>query len=235
MKVGILIFIMIAMVSGGQAEAQQKAKMMTVTGTVSDTTLSPVVGALIVVDGLDTGVTTTKSGTFKIKVSPDASSIGAYTTNLGSALTMFEGQDKITLVLDGTQVLKNFVPVMAEGEKEIEIGYGTVKKKNLTTDVGYIDAQSESNASYTNIYDMIRGKVPGVQVTGTKITIRGVSSINSSTDPLLVVDGVVVYTLDNISPRQVKSITVLKGSDAAIYGSRGAAGVIMITMMGTGR
>ena len=120
---------MIAMVSGGHAEAQKKGKMMTVTGTVSDTTLSPVVGALIVVDGLDTGVTTTKSGTFKIKVSPDASTIGAYTTNLGSALTMFEGQDKITLVLDGTQVLKNFVPVMAEGEREIEIGYGTVKKK----------------------------------------------------------------------------------------------------------
>ena len=110
-----------------------------------------------------------------------------------------------------------------------------MKKKNLTTDVGYIDAQDDSNASYTNIYDMIRGKVPGVQVTGNKITIRGVSSINSSTDPLLVVDGVVVYTIDNISPRQVKSITVLKGSDAAIYGSRGAAGVIMITMMGTGR
>ena len=110
---------MIAMVSGGQAEAQKKAKMMTVTGTVSDTTLSPIVGALIVVDGLDTGVTTTKSGTFKIKVSPDASSIGAYTTNLGSALTLFEGQDKITLVLDGTQVLKNFVPVLAEGDTEI--------------------------------------------------------------------------------------------------------------------
>ena len=125
--------------------------------------------------------------------------------------------------------------MLAEGDTEIEIGYGTVKKKNLTTDVGYIDAQDDSNASYTNIYDMIRGKVPGVQVTGNKITIRGVSSINSSTDPLLVVDGVVVYTIDNISPRQVKSITVLKGSDAAIYGSRGAAGVIMITMMGTGR
>ena len=226
---------MIAMVSGGQAEAQKKGKMMTVTGTVSDTTLSPVVGALIVVDGLDTGVTTTKSGTFKIKVSPDASSIGAYTTNLGSALTMFEGQDQITLVLDSTQVLKNFVPVMAEGEQDIEIGYGTVKKKNLTTDVGYIDAQDDSNASYTNIYDMIRGKVPGVQVTGRKITIRGVNSINPSTDPLFVVDGVIVNTIDHISPSQVKSITVLKGSDAAIYGSRGAGGVIMITMLGTGR
>jgi len=235
MKAGILMIAIIALVAGGRAEAQKQEKMITVTGTVSDTTMSPVAGALIVVDGLDSGVTTSKNGTFKVKVSPKAENIGAYTTNLGSAITMFEGQDKITLVLDGTQVLKNFVPVAAEGEMKIDIGYGSVKKKNLTTSVGYIDAQDESNASYTNIYEMIQGKVPGVQVSGQKITIRGISSINSSTDPLLVVDGIVVNSIDNISPRQVKSISVLKGSDAAIYGSRGAGGVIMITMMGTGK
>lgn len=227
--------IMIAMVAVNQAEGQKKWKMITVTGSVSDTTLSPVVGALIVVDGLDSGVTTKKNGTFKVRVSPDIMSIGAYTTNLGSAVTVFEGQDKIALVLDGTQVMKNFVPRSSEGDMDIEIGYGTTKKRNLTTDVGYIDAQDESYASYTNIYDLIRGKVPGVQVTGNKITIRGINSINSGTDPLFVVDGVVVNTIENINPRQVKSITVLKGSDAAIYGSRGAGGVIMITMLGAGR
>lgn len=225
----------IAMVAGSRAEAQKKEKLITVTGTVSDTTMAPVAGALIVVDGLDSGEITSEKGTFKVKVSPETGNIGAYTKNLGSAITVFEGQDKITLVLDGTQVLKNFVPVTADGETDIEIGYGTVKKKNLTTSVGYIDAQDESNASYTNIYEMIQGKVPGVQVSGNKITIRGINSINSGTDPLFVVDGIVVNSIDNISPRQVKSITVLKGSDAAIYGSRGAGGVIMITMIGTGR
>jgi TonB-dependent SusC/RagA subfamily outer membrane receptor len=235
MKAGILLVVIVAMVAGGRAEAQKKEKMITVTGTVSDTTMSPVAGALIVVDGLDTGVATSDKGTFKVKVSPETDNIGAYTTNLGSAITMFEGQDKITLVLDGTQVLKNFVPITADGEMNVEIGYGTVNKKNLTTSVGYIDAQDDSNASYTNIYEMIQGKVPGVQVTGNKITIRGINSINSGTDPLFVVDGIVVNSLDNISPRQVKSITVLKGSDAAIYGSRGAGGVIMITMIGAGR
>jgi TonB-dependent SusC/RagA subfamily outer membrane receptor len=235
MKARILILMMIALVAVSQAEGQKKGKPITVTGSVSDTTLSPIIGALIVVDGLDTGVTTGKNGTFKVKVKPEAMSIGAYTTNFGSAFTIFEGQDNITLILDGTQVMQNFVPRVTEGDRDIDVGYGTVKKKNLTTDVGYIDAQDDSNASYTNIYDMIRGKVPGVQVTGNKITIRGISSINSGTDPLFVVDGLVVNSVDNISPRQVKSITVLKGADAAIYGTRGANGVIMITMMGSGR
>lgn len=226
---------MIALVAVNQAEGQKKEKMVTVTGSVSDTTLSPIHGALIVVDGQDTGVTTGKNGTFKLKVSTDAMSIGAYTENFGSALTLIEGQNKITLVLDGSQAIKNFVPRWSEGDMDVEIGYGTAKKRNLTTDIGYIDAQDDSNASYTNIYDMMRGKVPGVQVTGNKITIRGINSINSGTDPLFVVDGIVVNSIDDISPRQVKSITVLKGSDAAIYGSRGAGGVIMITMVGANR
>lgn len=235
MKARILILILIALVAVGQAEGQKREKPVTVTGSVSDTTLAPIIGALIIIDGVETGVTTGKNGTFKVKVSRDATSIGAYTTNLGSAITAFEGQDKITLILDGTQVMQNFVPRVSDGDMDIDIGYGTTKRKNLTTDVGYIDAQNYANASYINIYDLIRGKVPGVQVTGNKITIRGVNSINSSTDPLFVVDGVVVNTIDNISPSQVKSITVLKGSDAAIYGTRGANGVIMITMMGSNR
>lgn len=225
----------IALVTVSHAEGQKKGKAVTVRGNVSDTTLSPVIGALIVVDGMDTGVTTGKNGTFKIKVSRDAENIGAYTTNLGSAITIFEGQEKITLVLDGTRVIKNFVPGNSEGDMEIDIGYGTAKKKNLTTDVGYIDAQDEAYGSYTNIYELIQGKVPGVQVTGNKITIRGIGTMNLSSDPLFVVDGIVVHSIENISPSQVKSISILKGSNAAIYGTRGANGVILITLMGSGR
>lgn len=227
--------IVIALVAVSHAEGQKKGKAVTVTGTVSDTSLSPVKGALIVVDGMDTGVTTGKNGTFKIKVSRDAENIGAYTTNLGSAITIFEGQEKITLVLDGTRVIKNFVPGNSEGDMEIDIGYGTAKKKNLTTDVGYIDAQDEAYGSYTNIYELIQGKVPGVQVTGNKITIRGIGTMNLSSDPLFVVDGIVVHSIDNISPSQVKSISILKGSNTAIYGTRGANGVILITLKGSGR
>ncbi len=230
-----MLLLMIFLVAGSQASGQKKGKTIKATGTVTDNNLLPIEGALIVVDGEGTGVTTNKKGAFRIRLNPDTHSVGVYTTTLGSALTLFEGQDLFNFVLDSNKALVNFVPQTAEGEQDIEIGYGTVKKKNLTTGVGYIDAQDDANASYTNIYDMIQGKVPGVQVTGCKITIRGVNSINLSTDPLFVVDGVIVNSIDHLNPRQVKSITVLKGSDAAIYGSRGAGGVIMITMLGTGR
>ncbi len=74
---------------------------------------------------------------------------------------------------------------------------------------------------------------PSIQVNGNKIVIRGVNSINS-TDPLLIVDGIIVSSIDYISPQMVKSIEILKGSDAAIYGSRGANGVVMITLIGAG-
>jgi TonB-dependent SusC/RagA subfamily outer membrane receptor len=113
-------------------------------------------------------------------------------------------------------------------DETINVGYGTVKRKNLTTQVGKIDGTNKKYAAYQNIYDMIRGELPGVQVRGKSILIQGPSSINLSTEPLLVVDGVIINSIDDISPRDVKSIEVLKGAAASIYGSRGANGVIMI-------
>lgn len=81
---------------------------------------------------------------------------------------------------------------------------------------------------------MLRGEVPGVQVYGKSIKIQGASSFIASTEPLLVVDGVAVSTIDDIQPRMVKSIEVLKGSAATIYGARGANGVILITLKSSG-
>jgi TonB-dependent SusC/RagA subfamily outer membrane receptor len=235
MKTKAILMIVMILVAAIQAEGQKRGKLMTVTGTVTDIEMHPVAGVLIVVDFQDSGTTTRKNGTFKIKISPDAKSVGAYTSNMGSAVTVFEGQKKIDFVLDGAEAMVNFAPAAREGENKIDIGYGTVNKKDVITDVGYIDGQTVDNASYSNIYDMIQGKVPGVDVVGNKITIRGVGSLNLSSDPLFVVDGVAVSSIDNISPREVKSITVLKGASAAIYGTRGANGVILITLIGSGR
>ncbi len=235
MKAKTILIVLIALIAGHHAEAQKKGKMITVTGTVTNVRLLPVSGALIVVDGQSSGITSKSSGTFKIKLRPDTRSVGAYTKNLGTALVMYEGQTVLDFVLDSTKVIPNFVPEMDEGDRKIDIGYGTVRKRDMTTQVGYIDGQSYANASYTDIYELIKGKVPGVQVTGNKILIRGINSINSDTGPLFVVDGIVVSSIDNIPPQQVKSITVLKGSDASIYGSRGAGGVILITLIGAGR
>jgi len=232
MKTRTLVLILAVIIAGGQAIGQKKPKSFTVTGTVTDTSMVPVSGALIVVDGESTGVFTRANGMYKLKLKPDVRSVGAYTADMGSVATLWDGSSVINLVLDGRIGLLNFTPEPPESEMKIDVGYGTKRKKDLTTDVGYIDGQDDVNASYTNIYDMIRGKVPGVQVSGNKITIRGINSINLSSDPLLVVDGVVVSSIDHISPRQVRSISVLKGSDAAIYGSRGAGGVILITLVG---
>ncbi len=227
--------IVMILVAAIQAEGQKRAKLITVTGTVTDTGMYPIGGALIVIDLQDSGTKTRKNGTFKIKVRPEVRSIGIYTSNMGSAVTLFEGQEKIDFVLDGTEAMVNFAPVVREGDTSVDIGYGTVRKKDVNTDVGYIDGQTVDNASYANIYDMIQGKVPGVEVVGNKITIRGPGSLNLSSDPLFVVDGVAVSSIDNINPREVKSISVLKGASAAIYGTRGANGVILITLVGSGR
>ncbi len=235
MKARTLLLILTVIIAAGQAMGQKKGKMVTVTGTVSDTAMAPVKGVLLITDGVSTGVVTKSDGTYRLRIRPDVRNLGAYTTNMGSAVTEYDGGNEVNFVLDGRKALKDFKFEMPEGEQVIDVAYGTVRRKDLTTDVGYIDAQSEENSGYTNIYDMIQGKVPGVSVTGNKITIRGVNSIMLSTDPLFVVDGVVVNSIDNISPRMVKSISVLKGSDAAIYGSRGAGGVILITLVGTRR
>jgi len=76
---------------------------------------------------------------------------------------------------------------------------------------------------------MIRGRFPGVEVSGKSIKVMGSSSLNVSTEPLFVVDGVIVNTIEDISPQNVKSIEVLKGPDASVYGTRGSNGVIVIT------
>jgi TonB-dependent SusC/RagA subfamily outer membrane receptor len=233
MKTRFLILLLIALLAGSQAEGQKKTKMITVTGEVTDTTMAPISGALIVVDWESSGATSRSNGTFRIKVRPETKTVGVYTSNLGSAITAYDGQTSLNFVLDGKEALRNFTPPESERDREINIGYATVKRKDLTTDVGYIDGQDEANKGYTNIYDMIRGKVPGVSVVGNSIVIRGVNSVNASSDPLLVVDGVTVSSIDNISPSMVKSISVLKGPDAAIYGSRGANGVLLITLIGS--
>ena len=99
------------------------------------------------------------------------------------------------------------------------------------TIIGY--GANDKYASYQNIYDMIRGEIPGVQVNGKSILIQGPSSINLSTEPLLVVDGITVSSIDDISPTMVKSIEVLKGAAASVYGSRGSNGVILISLRGS--
>lgn len=94
---------------------------------------------------------------------------------------------------------------------------------------GVINVRDSAVPVYQDIYDMIRGRVAGVEVSGRSIRIRGTNSLNVSTEPLFVVDGVIVREIDDIAPETVRSIEVLKGPDASAYGVRGSNGVIVIT------
>lgn len=122
---------------------------------------------------------------------------------------------------------------LSDNEESVNIGYGKVRKKDMTNSVGHI--KKDEHLVYNTIYDYLRAKVPGVIVERTgssteKIYVRGINTINSPTDPLIIVDGVEVEDISSINPYDVESIDVLKDTAAAIYGVRGTNGVIIITL-----
>ena len=118
-------------------------------------------------------------------------------------------------------------------DDSVNVGYGYTKKKHLTTSVSRVKVDKKDVQGYTNIAEYLQGRVPGLTVikqgASYKFLIRGMASINSSTDPLLVVNGQVVDNIDYLSPQDIKSVEVLKDASSSIYGSRGACGVILIT------
>ena len=214
---------------GSTIHAQKPAKKITITGEVRDQNKFPVPGANILIDDVNSNILTTQNGTYKIKVKRTAQKI-SIVSPAGLAEEAINGRTTINFNLKGSVLGQVKNQGMRPGDEEINIGYGNVKKRDLLQSVGKVDGTDKKYASYNSIYDMLKGEVAGVEVIGTSIRIRGTSSLMSGTQPLLVVDGVTVNSIDNILPMMVKSIEVLKGSGAAIYGSRGANGVILITL-----
>jgi len=234
MKTKIIICLLIGAFYFNPGYSQKVGKKITITGYVADQTHASIANAIIMIDGVKTNVSTDQKGYFKVKVKPESSKIGIFTFTNGVMEEEINGRHRINFTFQGSvpnQVSNNKTD---PDDEVVDIGYGKVKKRDLTTSVGNIDGTNSKYASYRSIYDMIRGELPGVQVNGNKITIQGISSINLSTDPLFVVDGQVVTSIDDIQPFLVKSINVLKGPSASIYGSRGANGVILINLKTAG-
>jgi len=233
MRTRIVFCLILAMISFNISSGQKAGKKITITGHVVDGTLAPVVNAIVLIDGQKTDKVTDENGRYRIKVKPGCSTIGILTMTNGIMEEPLDGRPTINFEFEGS------VPVQASGkvdpqDETIDIGYGNVKKRSMTGTVSKIDGTNPKYASYRSIYDMLRGEVPGVQVNGTSIRIQGASSLMLSTEPLFVVDGMVVNSISDIQPYAVKSIEILKGSSAAIYGSRGANGVILIKLTGAG-
>lgn len=189
MKRGIVLLMILSLIISENVEGHKNNKKNIVSGYVTDVNNQPVASAMILLDRQQTGVVTNKKGFFKVRITPDTRMIGAYSDVKGSAETPAEGGPEINIVLYGSFAIQGFIPAIPEEEEMVNIGYGKIRKKDLTSPTGQIDGRDHKYDSYTNIYDMIRGEVPGVQVVGKQILIRGMSSINSNNDPLLVVDG----------------------------------------------
>lgn len=208
------------------------AQNITVTGTVEDETGEPVMGASVIVDGTSNGMATDLDGNFTIpNVSPKAKLVVSYIGYKTETVSV-DGRTNIKVVLkEDSEVL----------DEVVVVGYGTMKKSDLTGSVSSVDTEKLNAKGAPSILENLQGTTPGVNITkatgrtngSVNIEIRGKSSINSGTTPLFVVDGVMCSDIDFLNPQDIERIDVLKdASSTAIYGSRATAGVVMVTTKG---
>jgi TonB-dependent SusC/RagA subfamily outer membrane receptor len=221
------LFLLILLISlPGFTYGQRAKRKMTISGKVTDAKQKPVQGAVIFIDKVKTDVVTDDQGLYRIRVRSDAKEILVFTLFNGTVEEMINGRTTIDFVLTGnSQAGKSD---MTGNEADKNTG-GDPQKKDGVSGAMVMDRNDARYATYQTIYDMIRGRFAGVEVSGKSIKVIGASSLNVSTEPLFVVDGVIVSSIDDISPQTVKSIEVLKGPDATAYGIRGSNGVILIT------
>jgi hypothetical protein len=230
-----LLTILILTLSIG-VSAQKSGKKYYITGQVLDINDQPVSGAMVFVDNKKSDAITDGKGMYKVKVKADAVKISILKLSSDLLNEEINGRIVINFKLNNEFPHEETVKQESADNEVVNIGYGSAQKKNLASTIGNINGQNKKYTSYQSIFDMIK-ELPGVQVVDEQIRIRGIATMNGSTDPLILVDGIEMSLqgLQSIVPRLVKSISVLNSSDAAIYGSKGANGVILITMMGNNK
>ena len=202
-----------------------------VTGTVKDATGEAVIGATVQEQGTQNATVTDFDGNFTLKVSGNKPIVISY-IGMKNQTVDVKGKSHVDVTLqdDNTQL-----------EELVVIGYGSVKKKDITGSVATVGADAIAAVPVANASEALTGKMAGVQVTTTEgspdadvtIRVRGGGSITQSNEPLYIVDGFPVESISDIAPNDIEDITVLKdASSTAIYGSRGANGVILVTTKG---
>ena len=214
--------------SEGIAAVQQST--VTVKGRVTDANGEPIIGANVLIEGTtNQGVITDIDGNFSLKASVGQTLKISYIGYLSRTVRV-TGEGTMNIVLrEDTETL----------DEVVVVGYGTMKKSDLTGSVTSIDTEDMMRRNPVTLGQGLQGAAAGVNVIrssgdpegGFSIRIRGVATVNGSADPLYVVDGVQVGTsIDFLNPADVESIEILKDASAtAIYGTRGANGVVMIT------
>jgi TonB-dependent starch-binding outer membrane protein SusC len=228
MKISIVILVFLSFLCANSLDAQKLSKRFTITGTVVDSFNRPVANAFIMINNKQTDESTDSKGAYKIRVKRTDSIIGVISFVYGMKEQEIAGRTQIDFVFRTVAMMQGPDQKVAPHEDAVNTGYNKVKRENLTYPVSKLDGNDKKYKGYQTVYDMI-AEIGGVQVRGTDIIVDGSQNLAGFVPALVLVDGTTVSSIDYLQPSAVKSIEVLKGASAAIYGSRGYGGVILIT------
>jgi len=200
----------------------------TVSGQVVSSDKEPLIGATIRVKGTNTGTTTDFEGNFKLVASPSDVLLVSYTGFMSQELPVGSTTNFSVVMKDNLSQL----------DEVVVIGYGQVKRSNVVGAISSIKTEELKKVPTTNVMESLQGRLPGVDITrssgaagaGVNVLVRGNRSLTASNAPLFIVDGIQYNSIQDLNPNDIQSMEVLKdAASSAIYGSRGANGVILIT------
>lgn len=215
-----LLALLCALVAFGQ--------QITIKGVVLDETDSPLIGATVQVKNAKTGTATDLDGNFTLKANSNATLLFSYLGYKNQEVKV-KGRNKFTIRME---------PDNAMLDEVVVIGYGSMKKSDLTGSVSSVNSKSIEGFKTSSVVEALGGQIAGVQITssdgtpgsGFDIKIRGVGTVNGDNSPLYIVDGFEVGNIDYLANSDIESVQVLKDASAsAIYGARAANGVILVT------
>jgi iron complex outermembrane receptor protein len=205
------------------------AQGRTVKGKVTSATEGPLPGVNIVLQGTVQGIMTDAGGNYTITVpGPEAVLVFSFISYTTQSVTV-GNQTTVDVVL---------VPAVSALNEVVVTGYGTQKRREITSSVSNVKSDDFNKGNVESPVQLIQGKVAGLAISKVSgdpnasfdIRLRGLSTIGANLGPLIIIDGVIGASLDNVDPNDIESISVLKdGSAAAIYGTRGSSGVILVT------
>jgi TonB-linked SusC/RagA family outer membrane protein len=219
----LIILLLILVVNKAISSSSDEQQKIKITGIISDFNGNPLAGVTVVAKGTTSGNLSDTNGRFQVEI-PDNAEILQFS---------FMGMKTLEIPIEGKIY---FTVVMEEEsiglEEVVIIGYGSVKKRDITGSVSSISSKDFGDRQRSDIGSLIQGKASGVDVSLGKIRIRGVTTFNN-TDPLVVIDGFLGGNLETVNPNDISNIEILKDASAtAIFGSRGANGVILVSTKG---
>ncbi|MDC6390119.1 TonB-dependent receptor plug domain-containing protein [Maribacter sp. PR1] len=214
-KNGLNSYLFICLLVCCSVKSQKsKSERIKIEGVVTDAAGNPIKNAVLYVDSVKTFERSNKNGFYKFRIDGSTKFLSMFSELHGIQNTIYNGQHKIDFQFDESYNKLS--------ERELEnMGYTIRIPKKGTVDPSKFK-------DYSDIFQLIREMFTGVVVNGNNIVVRGKSTFGSNTQPLFIVDDTYVNDISNINPIEVRSIELLKGSDATLYGSRGGNGVFLI-------